>query len=63
MCVHDLPVFECLLRDRHIAEGHFQFLDIIKHILTSRKPPAVHIRYYKTVSLAKCLMKTFTGEK
>ena len=37
MCIHGLPVFESLLHARYIIEGNFQFLDIIKHILTSRK--------------------------
>lgn len=37
MCVYDLPIFEYLLCDRHIAECYFQFLNVIKHILTSGK--------------------------
>lgn len=52
LCLSTYYVIGALLR------AIFSFL-----ILTSRKPPAVHIRYYKTVFLAKCLMKTFTGEK
>ena len=63
MCVHELPVFEYPLHNRFIAEGHFLFLDIIKHILISRKPPIVHIRYNKTVFLTECLMKIYVGEK
>ena len=63
MCIHELPVFKYLLHDRFIAEGHFLFLDIIKHILISRKPPVVHIRYKKTVFLTEYLMKIYVGEK
>lgn len=37
MCIYDLPVFEDLLCDRPVADGHFQFFNITKHILTCSK--------------------------
>lgn len=37
MCIYDLPIFEYLLCDRHLAECYFQFLSVIKHIVTFGK--------------------------
>lgn len=64
MCIYDLPVFVYLLFDRHVTQGHFQLLDIIKHILTSRN---LFLQFTSGTTrhnfLGKCLMKTFIGEK
>lgn len=35
MCIYNLPVFEYLLCERHIAECYFLLRNVIKHILTS----------------------------
>lgn len=47
LCIYYLPLFENLVCDRHIAEGYFQFLDIIKCILTCGKLYIISNRHYK----------------